>query len=93
MSDPVYWLVGGPMAGTTIAVREGVTVIRGPATVWDDETMTIRAGWPQDREYVRVSRRTGEVVFEWHRTGWESPNVRAIKAVVRQPAKLREVGR
>lgn len=79
-------LVGGPMAGLQIAVAESVTVVRGPVSVFDDETLVIRPGWPQDREYVRVRRKTGEVVFEWHRRGWQSPNVRAIQAAVRTAA-------
>ena len=69
-----------------LAVGEGVDVIRGPVSVFDDETLTIRPGWPQDREYVRVRRKSGEVVFEWHRRGWQSATVRAIKATVRDAA-------
>ena len=87
-----YRMVGGPRAGTTTEVRDVVSVIRGPVSVFDDETLMIRPGWPQDREYVRVRRKTGEVVFEWHRHGWQSPNVRVIKAAVLTAAdKLGEV--
>lgn len=74
--------VGGPLAGASVNVAEGTSIVRGPATVFDDELLVIRPGWPQDREYVRVRRRSGEIVFEWHRKGWLSPNVRAIRAAV-----------
>ena len=79
--------IGGPMDGREVKEHVGVIAVAGYDDMLYFSTLPTDTDWRDHWDYDwwmygRPRPATPPRVYEWHERGWQSPEVRAIRAAL-----------